>query len=117
MRIHAFESERPSPPFSYGLAVGRFEAREIDVGKITFRALGREPSELVEALEVTARSYRTIADRVGAPLPAAAYRRAHPVRENELQARGITYFRGALVLDALRRDWETTRFGQASGVT
>jgi aminopeptidase N len=52
-----------------------------------------------------ARSQKAHATGRDAPLSLSAPGtvRAHPVRENELQARGVTYFRGALALDALRR--------------
>lgn len=73
LTVHSFVLERPSPPFLYALAVGRFDEAELGVDGVTLRALGPAGSDLSGVLRVTAQMYRFFRDRTGAAFPAAAY--------------------------------------------
>jgi aminopeptidase N len=71
--MRSFTLERPSPPFLYAFAAGRFAEAELAVDGVKLRALGPESANLQGALAITAPMLRFLREHTGAPFPEAEY--------------------------------------------
>jgi aminopeptidase N len=100
---HSFTLERPSPPFLYAFAAGRFEEAELVVDGVKLRALGPESATLQSALAITAPMLRFLHAHVGAPFPAAEYTQIFVKGDAAQEAAGLSLLsEGAL--DDVRKD-------------
>lgn len=100
---HAFALERPSPPFLYAFAAGRFDEAERAVDGARLRALGPAGADLEAALAVVAPMIRFLAERTGAPLPGGEYVQAFVRGPAAQEAAGLALL-SAEALDDLRAD-------------
>ncbi|HEU4407513.1 MAG TPA: M1 family aminopeptidase [Polyangiaceae bacterium] len=102
-RTHAFVLDRPSPPFLFAFAAGRFDEAELDVDGVKLRALGPPGADLKGALAITAPMLRFLRDRTGAPPPAAEYREVFVRGDAAQEAAGMALL-SADALDEVRQD-------------
>jgi aminopeptidase N len=70
---YSFVVERPSPPFLFSFAAGRFEEASIQVGSVTLRALGPRGADLQLALTTTAPILELFQRQIGVPYPGSEY--------------------------------------------
>lgn len=71
--VHSFVLDRPSPPFLYAFAVGRFDAAELHGHGARLRAFGPPGIALDGALQATGEMYRFALEKLGAPHPWGDY--------------------------------------------
>jgi aminopeptidase N len=100
---HSFVLDRPSPPFLFAFAAGRFDEAELDVDGVKLRALGPPGADLKGALAITAPMLRFLRERTGAPPPAAEYREVFVRGDAAQEAAGMSLL-AADSLDEVRRD-------------
>ncbi len=100
---HSFALERPSPPFLFAFAAGRFDEAALEVDGAKLRALGPPGADLAGALAITAPMLRFLRERTGAPLPAPEYRQVFVRGDAAQEAAGMALL-GAGALDDVRRD-------------
>jgi aminopeptidase N len=100
---HAFILARPSPPFLFAFAAGRFESAELDVDGLRLHALGPHGADLAGALGITAQAARFLRAHTGASLPAADYVEAFVDGDAAQEAAGLSLL-GAESLDDVRKD-------------
>ncbi|HTV20748.1 MAG TPA: M1 family aminopeptidase [Polyangiaceae bacterium] len=70
---HSFSLERPSPPFLYAFAVGRFEEAELRVDDLLLRGLAPAGYDLEGGLEATGSMYRFLKSKLGVAHPWGEY--------------------------------------------
>jgi aminopeptidase N len=102
-RIHPFKLDRPSPPFLYAFAMGRFEEAELEVDGVKLRALGPTGADLKGALAITAPMLRFLVEHTGAPLPSAEYTQVFVHGDAAQEAAGLALI-GEQALEDLRND-------------
>jgi aminopeptidase N len=100
---HSFTLERPSPPFLYAFAAGRFEEAELVVDGVKLRALGPESASLQSALAITAPMLRFLRVHLGAPFPGAEYTQIFVKGDAAQEAAGLSLL-SAGALDDVRKD-------------
>jgi aminopeptidase N len=100
---HSFELDRPSPPFLFAFAAGRFEVATREVDGVTLRALGPPGSDLAGALAITAPMLRFLVAHAGAPFPASEYVEAFVAGDAAQEAAGLSLL-AAEALDDVRKD-------------
>jgi aminopeptidase N len=103
LATHAFTLERPSPPFLYAFAAGRFDEAELSVDGVKLRALGPEGANLQGALAITAPMLRFLHEHTGAPFPAAEYTQIFVHGDAAQEAAGLSLL-SAAALDDVRKD-------------
>jgi aminopeptidase N len=103
MAVHSFVLERPSPPFLYAFAAGRFDEAELSVSGVRLRALGPVGSDLKGALAITAPMVRFLLSRTGASFPAAEYLQVFVQGDAAQEAAGLSLL-SAAALEEVRRD-------------
>ena len=69
----SFVLDRPTPPFLYAFAAGRFEAAELRVDEVRLRAFGPPGADLNGALQATGAMYRFLSGKLGVPHPWQEY--------------------------------------------
>lgn len=99
---HSFAIDRPSPPFLYAFAAGRFAAAELDVDGVTLRALGPPHANLAGALAITAPMLRFLRDHVGPP-PSNEYTQVFVKGDAAQEAAGFALL-SANALEDVRND-------------
>jgi aminopeptidase N len=70
---HSFALDRPTAPFLYAFAAGRFEAAELRVDEMRLRAFGPPGADLKGALHATGAMYRFLNGKLGVPHPWREY--------------------------------------------
>ena len=100
---HSFTLERPSPPFLYAFAAGRFDEAELAVDGVKLRALGPEGANLQGALAITAPMLRFLHEHTGAPFPAAEYTQIFVHGDAAQEAAGLSLL-SADSLDDVRKE-------------
>jgi aminopeptidase N len=98
-----FLLSRPSPPFLYAFAAGRFDSAELDVDGLRLRALGPRGADLPSALAMTAPMARFLREHTGAPFPAAEYVEVFVDGDAAQEAAGLSLL-AATSLDDVRKD-------------
>jgi aminopeptidase N len=105
---HAFVLDRPSPPFLYAFAVGRFDAAELRVDDMLLRAYGPPGADLTAALQATGSMYRFLHEKLGVPHPWREYLQVFVEGDAAQEAAGMALI-GAQALKDLRAtpqdDW------------
>ena len=100
---HSFTLDRPSPPFLYAFAAGRFAEAELAYGGVKLRALGPENANLEGALAITAPMLRSLREHTGAPFPEAEYTQIFVHGDAAQEAAGLSLLsEGAL--DDVRKE-------------
>jgi aminopeptidase N len=100
---HRFTISRPTPPFLYAFAVGRFGEASLQAAGVKLRALGPQGADLRPVLARTAELVRFMAETTGAPLPAREYQQVFVAGDEAQEAAGLTLL-GASALDQLAGD-------------
>ena len=100
---YAFALDRPSPPFLFAFAAGRFDEAELDVDGVKLRALGPAGADLASALTITAPMLRFFRAQIGVPFPGAEYREVFVRGEAAQEAAGFSLL-SAESLDDVRKD-------------
>jgi aminopeptidase N len=101
---HSFVLERPSPPFLYAFALGRFDAAELRVDDVLLRALGPVGVDLKPALQATGAMYRFLRSQLGVPHPWGEYLQIFPSDDGAAQEAAGMSLIGASALDDLRAE-------------
>lgn len=70
---HRYIVDRPTPPFLFAFAAGRFAVAERTVGGVTLRAFGSDREGLERALDTTAPMLEFFTGRLGQPYPFETY--------------------------------------------
>ncbi|MEP7124011.1 MAG: M1 family aminopeptidase [Byssovorax sp.] len=99
----SFTLERPSPPFLYAFAAGRFDEATLAVDGVTLRALGPASANLQGALAITAPMLRFLHAHTGAPFPGAEYTQVFVRGDAAQEAAGLALL-SADALDEVRKD-------------
>jgi aminopeptidase N len=100
---HSFLLDRPSPPFLYAFAAGRFDEAELDVEGVKLRALGPPGADLKGALAITASALRFLVGKLGATFPASDYTQAFVHGDAAQEAAGFSLL-AAESLEEVRKD-------------
>jgi aminopeptidase N len=100
---HSYLLERPTAPFLYAFAVGRFAEAELDVANVKLRALGPYGSDLRSALALTAPMLRFYVDKLGAEFPSAEYTQVFVHGDAAQEAAGFSLL-SASSLETVRQD-------------
>lgn len=98
-----FALDRPTPPFLFAFAAGRFAVAEKSVSGVALRALAPKQEDAEAALEVTAPMLRFFLARTGAPPPEPVYTQVFVQGEAAQEAAGFALL-GASSIDDLRKD-------------
>jgi aminopeptidase N len=101
---HSFVLDRPSPPFLYAFAVGRFDEAELDVDGVKLRALGPRAPDLERALAISAPMLRFVVARTGAEFPGSSYLQVFVPDEGTAQEAASFSLLAASALEDVRRD-------------
>jgi len=99
----SFTLDRPSPPFLYAFAAGRFAEAELNTDGIRLRALGPEGADLAGALAITAPMLRFLQSHTGAAFPAAEYTQVFVPGDAAQEAAGLSLL-SADALDEVKKD-------------
>ncbi len=99
---HSFALDRPSPPFLYAFAAGRFAEAELDVDGVKLRALGPAHADLAGALAITAPMLRFLRAHAGPP-PANEYTQVFVKGDAAQEAAGLALL-SEDALEDVRRD-------------
>jgi aminopeptidase N len=102
-RTHSFVLERPTPPFLYAFAAGRFDEAELAVDDIKLRALGPTGADLDEVLAISASMYRFLRKRAGVSLPSPEYLQVFVVGDAAQEAAGLSILSSGAI-DDVRKD-------------
>jgi aminopeptidase N len=103
LAVHSFVLDRPSPPFLYAFAAGRFDEAELRVGGARLRAFGPAGADLPRGLAITAPMLRFLVERTGAALPGQDYLQVFVKGDAAQEAAGFALL-SADALDDVRRD-------------
>jgi len=103
LRMHSFALERPSPPFLYAFAIGRFDDAELTVDDLKLRALGPVGADLNSVLAITAPIYRFLKTHIGIALPLSEYLQVFVSGDTAQEAAGMALL-SAEALDEVRKD-------------
>jgi aminopeptidase N len=106
--VHSFMIDRPSPPFLYGFAAGRFKEDELMVDGMRLRALGPVAADLHSILVLTAPMYQFLVRRTGVSLPEGQYTQVFVDGSAAQEAAGIAFLSAEaidIVRDEPMEDW------------
>lgn len=105
---HSFGLDRPTPPFLYAFAAGRFQQASVELDGLQLRALGPPGSELSTALAVTAHAYRFLFEKLQTRLPSAGYSQVFVRGEAAQEAAGLALLGDSFLADLAadpKEDW------------
>jgi aminopeptidase N len=104
LTAHAFALDRPSPPFLYAFAAGRFDEAELATASGTkLRALGPPGADLKAALAITAPMLAFLEQHTGAPFPAEEYLQIFVKGDAAQEAAGLSLI-GEDALEDVRKE-------------